>query len=150
MHSAVEIANKYIQLAEKEDSLFSHMKLQKLIYIANGIYLATNNEPLISERIEVWPYGPVVADVYRTYKAFGNSNICLDAFGIYPLDVQLTENENKAFIDAWKIAKEVDAVQLSNWTHNQDSPWTKAKAENLTVIPDDYMKDYFKKFLVNE
>src|ERR1700678_4357511 len=130
MHPAVEIANKYVQLAEKEKSLFTHMKLQKLIYIANGISLALNDEPLISEHVEAWPYGPVISSVYHTYKVFGTSNICLGVFGQYPLDVALSNDETTPFLDAWQIAKSVDAIKLSNWTHNPNSPWSKAKAEN--------------------
>jgi len=147
MHSAVEIADKYVQLAKKENCLFSHMKLQKLIYISNGISLALNDEPLINEHIEAWPYGPVVSSVYHTFKIFGNSNIVTGVFGQYPLNPKLSEKELTAFNDAWQIAKGISAIKLSNWTHNPDSPWSKAKNEGLDIIPDEYMKEFFTRFL---
>ncbi len=147
MRSAIEIANKFVQIAEKENSLFTNMKLQKLIYIANGINLALNNEPLIIEHVEVWPYGPVVSSVYHSYKYFGDSNICFGTFGIFPLYVDLNEEEKKSFDDAWKITKGIDGIKLSNWTHNPGSPWSRAREGNLPYIPDDYMKEFFTGFL---
>lgn len=147
MYSAVSIANKYVDLSIKEKLTISNMKLQKLIYIANGVCLAKNDEPLIIEQIEVWPYGPVIRSVYNTYKIFGNSNISPKFFGSFDLGEDLDNKAMLAFQDAWNIGKDISAIKLSNWTHNPDSPWTKAKSENLFTIPDEYMQNYFKKFL---
>ncbi len=150
MYNGTIIANKFVDLSIKEKSYFTHMKLQKLIYIANGINLAINNQPLINEHFEAWPYGPVVSSVYHTYKFFGNSNITINAFGNYISEIDLDEKSNQSFNDAWKIAKTITAIKLSNWTHIEGSPWFLAKKEKLEVIPDKYMQDYFKDFLVKK
>lgn len=148
MYSARLVADKFIDLAIKEKEPITHMKLQKLIYMANGINLALNNEPLIYEHIEVWPYGPVVSSVYQTYKMFGNTEIKVNVFGYSEfMDLTLDEKAKKSLENAWLVAKGVDGIKLSNWTHNADSPWSKAKNEKLDVIPDAYIQEYFKKFL---
>jgi uncharacterized phage-associated protein len=145
MHDAVSIANIFVDMSIKEGNPLTNMKLQKLVYIANGVSLAINDAPLIIEHIEVWPYGPVIPSVYHIYKAFGNSTIKI----VYPLgDIpDLEASAKKSVLDAWEIGSKISATRLSNWTHNADSPWTKAKAENKNYIPDEYMRDYFRGFL---
>jgi uncharacterized phage-associated protein len=145
MYDAVLIANKFVELSIKENNLLTNMKLQKLVYIANGVSLAVNDEPLIIQQVEVWPYGPVISSVYHTYKGFGNTKILLPqpVLGITDLD----NNAKIVFNDAWKIGGDISAIRLSNWTHNRDSPWSRARMEKLEYIPDEYMKEYFTKFL---
>lgn len=150
MYNATVIANKFVELSFYEKSYFTHMKLQKLTYIANGISLAINNQPLINEHFEAWPYCPVVSSVYHTYKVFGNTNITINAFKNYNSIINLDEKSNQAFKDAWKIGKTINAIKLSNWTRIKGSPWFLAKSEKLEVVPYRYMQDYFKKFLVKK
>lgn len=79
MYSANQIASVFVNRAIKEKCYLTHMKLQKLIYIANGIHLAlNNNEPLIADPIETWDYGPVIQSVYQNYKMFGSSRISVN------------------------------------------------------------------------
>lgn len=48
------------------------MKLQKLCYYAQGIYMATQDgEPLFEEDFEAWTYGPVIPALYDEYKEYG-------------------------------------------------------------------------------
>lgn len=146
MYDAIPIANLFVERSIKEDNPITNMKLQKLIYIANGVNLAINNEPLIIERIAVWTYGPVVSSVYHTFKGFGNTKIEYPALVLNKPN--LDDEAKKSITDAWEIAGHVSATQLSNWTHNANSPWTRAKKESLDFIPDEYMQDFFKGFLV--
>lgn len=53
----------------------------------------------------------------------------------------------RAIDDAWTVGKDIDGIQLSNWTHKKDSPWTKAKERNLSVIPNEDMTSYFRNFI---
>ncbi|WP_165501241.1 Panacea domain-containing protein [Pedobacter psychrodurus] len=123
------------------------MKLQKLIYIANGIHLALNEGPLINEPVETWDYGPVIHSVYQNYKMFGSTRISVNPFENLVYRSKLSETAKKAIDDAWVVGKDVDGIQLSNWTHKEDSPWTTAKDQKLAVIPNNEMKNYFMKFL---
>jgi uncharacterized phage-associated protein len=124
------------------------MSLQKLLFIANGLYLAKNGAPLIQEPIEVWPYGPVIKSVYQEFKAYGNS-----AIKQIPLSYSINQQKelDKATDDviefALEIAKNLNAIQLSNWTHLPESPWTEAKKNNEKEISNDLMINYFKKFV---
>jgi uncharacterized phage-associated protein len=61
-----------------EEARLSNLKLQKLLYYAQGHYLATAGQPLFDDRIQAWSHGPVVPTVYHEYKKFGRDNIVLD------------------------------------------------------------------------
>lgn len=148
-HKALDIAKYFLGLGAGDTVPISHMKLQKLIYIANGINIAkysngTDIAPLIEEEVEAWPYGPVVRVVYNEYKRFGNNPIVVS-----PDFPELNEDSIGSIIDAWGIGKDIGAIKLSNWTHLPDSPWTKARKEGKTVIPDTYIKEYFSKYVNN-
>jgi uncharacterized phage-associated protein len=147
MYSANQIASAFVDKAIKEKSYLTHMKLQKLIYIANGIHLALHGKPLIIEPIETWDYGPVIQSVYRNYKMFGSSIISVNAFNSEHSEVKLDDAARKSIDDAWAVGKGVDGIQLSNWTHKGDSPWTIAKDKKLSVIPNEEMESYFKNFI---
>jgi len=79
IYSAFDIANYFLlkaQEAQEEDQeLISNLKLQKLIYYAQGIHLASEGTPLFPDRIEAWTYGPVVPTLYHHYKTYGSSGI---------------------------------------------------------------------------
>ena len=55
----------------------SNLKMQKLLYYAQGHFLATYKKPLFDDKIEAWKYGPVVKEVYDKFKIYGRSLHCL-------------------------------------------------------------------------
>lgn len=75
-YSSIAVANFFIEKA-KETAVkdLSPMKLQKLVYFAHAWNLVINGEPLLTERIEAWQFGPVINRLYQETKHFGNSNI---------------------------------------------------------------------------
>ena len=155
MYDLRAIANYFIERGKIEVKDVSPMKLQKLMFFAYGLYLASKNTPLFSDRFEVWPYGPVISDLYHTVKGYGSRSIDKP---ILELDLKTMEflvprvdekdKELSTFLpEFWTTYRDYDAIQLSNATHAEGTPWKRALDENMTVIPDDYMREYFKKYL---
>ena len=68
--SAITVANKFIDLATAAGDECSNMKLQKLVYFADGLHLAFGQGPLVREPFEAWKYGPVVPDLYHKFKNY--------------------------------------------------------------------------------
>ncbi len=64
-HDPRAIANLLLDLADEVGIPIGHVKLQKLIYFAHGVYLLEIGEPLVSGNFEAWQYGPVHPAVYR-------------------------------------------------------------------------------------
>ena len=63
-------------LCELRNWQVSNLELQKILYLAQMFYLGrTNGEPLIAEHFEAWDYGPVVPDLYRHVKGFGDQPV---------------------------------------------------------------------------
>lgn len=79
-YSAMDIANYIIWYANNNydgDSVYlSPLKLHKILYYVQAMYLAKNNgAPLFEENIEKWQYGPVVRNVYFEFKSHGTDHI---------------------------------------------------------------------------
>jgi len=56
-----DVARYFLTLMSEENGdLISNLKLQKLVYYAQGSSLALWGNPLFSEKIEAWLHGPVI------------------------------------------------------------------------------------------
>ena len=55
-----------------DDRTMTGLKLQKLLYYAQAWSLVWDGEPLFQEKIEAWPSGPVVREVYCGYFEVGS------------------------------------------------------------------------------
>ncbi len=74
-NNSIAVANAFLDLAKKSEEEITHMKLQKLIYIAHGFNLSNFDFPLIDEQVEAWRYGPVIRSVYDEFKSYGHDPI---------------------------------------------------------------------------
>lgn len=152
MQNLRAIANFFIERGIKEGKDVSPMKLQKLMFFAYGLYYANKGEPLFSDRFEVWPYGPVISDLYHTVKGYGSRSIDrpLLELDLNTMEFQKPEVDSKdkdllKFLEEfWKTYRDYDAIHLSNATHAEGTPWKKALDAGETVISDPDIADYFK------
>ncbi|KQS24740.1 Panacea domain-containing protein [Dyadobacter sp. Leaf189] len=142
MHDAIKVARYFVNLGIVDDVPLTNMKLQKVLYLANGMYLALTEKPLLAEDIQAWRYGPVIPSVYNTFKSWGDKPITLPQ----PADgLSLDANTQSILLDVWNITKSVDAIKLANWTHLPGSPWDEAAKRSLnTTISPELMKKYFR------
>lgn len=69
------IAANYRRLNDLDDDLMTHMKLQRLVYFAQGLSLHFYDDPLFAEPMEAWPHGPVCPVLYDEFKRFGREPI---------------------------------------------------------------------------
>lgn len=144
------------------------MKLQKLVYFAQGWHLALLGEPLIAGPVEAWPYGPVVPSLYHEFKHFGNGEITGRATELdwgdggvgfadfrqvrpeIPDDGSAESRHARALLDRiWEVYGPLTAIQLSNMTHEPGTPWDQVsqthnhKIPRRTVVPDALIRAYF-------
>jgi uncharacterized phage-associated protein len=138
---AMDVANYFLSLVDEEvgDSL-TNLKLQKLVYYAQGFSLVIQGRPLFEETIEAWEHGPVVPSLYRHFKRFQANSIprpvdfdpgCFDAA------------EQDLLNEVFKVYGQFSASKLRNMTH-EEPPWADAYRERpSTVIDHGAMKTYF-------
>ena len=69
--TAQDVANYFIDLvdAPSGDNI-TNLKLQKLLYYAQGFYIAMQGEPLFPESLLAWKHGPVVRRIYDEYRGY--------------------------------------------------------------------------------
>lgn len=147
MAKALDVAKYFIQLAQSEDEpdQLSHLRLQKLLYYAQGWSLALRKKPLFAEQIQAWAHGPVVASVYPTFAHYGSNLIPVDE---NPTECALTEDECELVHSVWNAYKKFSAIKLREMTHNE-APWKEAHkgyepGERCTVeITKPAMKKFF-------
>ena len=75
MTHALNVARYLIKLAGSgaERDPLTNLRLQKLLYHAQGWHLAVFGRPLFPDQLEAWPQGPVVPDVYRMFEGDGQT-----------------------------------------------------------------------------
>ena len=142
MITAREAAEYFIYKAGIDEDLITNLKLQKLLYYAQGFSLALFDEPLFRDPLEKWRHGPVVSEIYQLYKQYGGG-------AIPPVE---DIDEKKYGEKAIGLMDEVYSVfaQFSGWalrdmTH-QEPPWQ--NTPDGEEIPLGAMKEYFKTKIV--
>jgi len=165
-YTAKAVANEFLEVAKRDGESLSAMKLQKLVYFAHGWHLALVDKPLFRESIEAWQFGPVVPELYHTFKRFGSDPVTEEAGeyvfsgGTFRRHIPRVENSDdgearKCALDVikrvWSVYAPYNAVKLSNATHLPGTPWYQVykPGERHLVIPNDIIKDYFKSMIAN-
>lgn len=138
------IADWYLIRAARDGEHLTQMKLQKLVYIAHGWYLGLTGQPLISEQVEAWKFGPVIRSLYRYFADYGATPIPAPSSPI-----ALIPQEIERFLEAiWIRYKGYDAVDLSAMTHAPNTPWSESYDSNLggrpAVIPQNRIADHYR------
>lgn len=146
------VANEFLERGGREQNLLTPMKLLKLVYIAHGWHLAVSGLPLFPEPVQAWKYGPVVPSLFHEFKVFGGQPITQLAHasdqwtpGAEPsgLDFQV----NRPFVPpgdfntirmlewVWKTYRHKTGPELSELTHKDGTPWSKAVAKMKQDFP---------------
>ena len=155
MFNSLSIANYFLSLSFKEGNLVSPMKLVKLVYIAHGWHLGLTSRPLIKETTEAWMYGPVVPVIYRAFKPYGNKPIkrlyfeSPEVIGDYNR-INHSNGLPDFLTEVWNKYKTFSATQLSDLTHQMNTPWFDTWHKNHgairsgAVIPNDSIMEHYK------
>ena len=144
MLSCFDVADFFIQKANKTGSFISNLKLQKLVYYAQAWHLGIHGTPLFDEDFEAWIHGPVIPSLYQEYKIFRWE----------PIKKEVTTVPPKEFIEFLEEVSEeyfsCDAYELEQMTHAED-PWLIARKGIAADIPSnkiiekEWMKEYYGK-----
>lgn len=132
MNTPIQISNYFIEKSLQASGSepckpLTPMKLIKLTYISHGWSLALLDEPLLSELVEAWRYGPVVSAIYREFKSYGNRTVTSMAIAENGEIPTINDNYNpkvKALLDKiWDVYNKYDGIELSAMTHQPGTPW---------------------------
>lgn len=139
MLTATTVAEYF--LSKTEDGAgegITNLKLQKLVYYAQGFSLAIFGHPLFEEDIEAWAHGPVVPELYRNYKIYGSESIPPPS----RFDDSCIDVDDASLLDeVYEVFGQYSAWKLRDMTH-AEPPWTTTPTSE--VIPHAVLKEYFE------
>lgn len=167
--TAIDIANYIVDVVNNNPDMkgiLTPIKLQKILYYVYVNCLVNRNEKLFEQPIEKWKFGPVVSDVYHSFKMFGtghidstistfefsdeeNGGFSLKEVKFDPNSLSLNpevQDEIHSTIKALINEKPFDLVER---THGEE-PWRLLEARILAgerglVYTDQEIKDFFSK-----
>jgi uncharacterized phage-associated protein len=178
IYSAVAVANWFIVRNQTDSSRLTNLKLQKLLYFAQGCHLALYDFPLFEDPIEAWKYGPVVRPVYRAISARPKSENITETIDGYVLlggdykvfgTPEMTPRDDDTELlmqSVWDSYSKKSPWRLVAVTHAKGSPWdivanssgnVQLTAETSwfndyydLIIPTELIRSYFKSFLAKD
>jgi uncharacterized phage-associated protein len=139
-YSPLAIANEFIARCPHGNGI-EHMKLQKLVYCANGWWLVFYPAaPLVNEAPQVWKFGPVFPSLYRVLKVYGSSAIKY-AQSRSPFDapdrVDEADEETLKLIQwTWRRYGHLSSFALSDMTHKEGTAWRRMAVEHNFRVPE--------------
>lgn len=163
MYDSLDIARYVIDKMNELKFSISNLKLQKLLYYIQGLYIASydGKKYLFDDDFEAWDYGPAIPKVYREFKYNGASSIINTKISFFkrengkikhielPFDKNVIDKDDRDFIDkVLEIMGGFTANQLVARTHSE-SPWRNTyhgRKMNSNIISKELLFDYFKRY----
>ena len=141
MASVYDVAEFFVSLANQEmEGEITSLKLNILLFFAQGHYLAKTGKLLFNNLIEAWIYGPVVPPIYEKYKEFKDRPIKTEVKDTADL---FTDEESDVLFAVAREYGKYTAAHLVNETHKLGSPWSQTKRN--AVIDNKKISEYFSK-----
>lgn len=124
----------------KSNNKEGNIVIQKLCYYAQAMYLAVYGKPLFEEKISAWENGPVIEEVYKTYR-YNNFIINLLSNSISNEEEEILKVINSIY--GYKTPQE-----LIDTTHSE-TPWKQYESvakdrNNNPEIGIETIKEYYK------
>jgi uncharacterized phage-associated protein len=148
MTTAFEAAKYLIQLASADAEPMTHMRVQKLLYYAQGWHMGLFGKPLFGEPLQAWKNGPVVPAVYEAIRPVVDET---PARPLMPSDFSppALNGRDKVFIETvWKKYAGLSAAGLKELSH-AEPPWVEARGSTEdgghceTEITTESLRRYF-------
>lgn len=140
-----DVAKYFIDLSvESTPYAITPLKLQKLLYYAQGFHLINTGERLFRAELEAWVHGPVVREIYFEYKEFGYHTITSKPFINKDLFLEtplLTDGEMATIEEVWEHFGDLDGKTLEELTHQED-PWLNTEINDEIDI--ELIREYFE------
>ncbi len=127
----------FLSYGRKQYSL-TPLKLQKLLYLAQGWSYVWDRRAAFWDEFEAWQYGPVNERVYETFKKYGRSEIPQREGRDLLEDFDVRET----LTAIWNDYGRMTAYDLVELTHHQQ-PWCNAYARGSSIT-NNSIKQYFQ------
>lgn len=133
-------ADYLLTIQDEEDSI-TNLKLQKLLYYAQGLALALFRQPLFGDKIKAWAHGPVVSSVWGQYKEHAAAPIP----PAWETDFSSLDGRARLVLErAYAEFGQFTGGHLRDMTHNE-RPWleTWSEEDHNREIPPALLDEFF-------
>jgi uncharacterized phage-associated protein len=143
--TALAAANYIVWFAQRHGDSITNLKLQKLLYYAQGWFLALYGRPLFQESLRAWVRGPVEYGVWQAFNGFKWNPITRDV-----AKPKLSELAQDHLDEVIEVYGDYSAYTLERMTHNEE-PWLLARRglesheRSTVIISQEAMRAYFSK-----
>lgn len=145
-YKAIDIAAEFIRLGIENNNKLTHMQVQKLTYIANGFYLAIEDQQLFTDNIKAWKYGPVIPVLYDALRHNGNDLITEPPKGSGLVDK--LSNQFAMIQAVYFQYSDMPGWKLSALTHQKNTPWSQTwEAMPLGLITPDVIREHYREMI---
>lgn len=143
-YKASDIAKWFVAWAENIDAEVSNLKVQKLLYYAQGHRLAEAGAPLFDDRIQAWAHGPVVPTVYHDLKRYGSNPIDPDETLTEEFSWDDFHDVEPFLLKIWDRYGSLAAWALRERTH-REAPWIDSFSEEAwnSTITNEKLRTFF-------
>lgn len=130
---AMAVANWFLERSWQEPGKphCDQMKLYKLVFYAHAWYIGNCRRELFPEDVKAWPHGPVVPDLYGSFKEFGwgainklGKRLQVENGAFNFVTPRHDDSLSDFFESIWQSYGDKTGVELSNMTHFKGEPWT--------------------------
>lgn len=158
MYDVCDVCRYVINYSNKKEYSISNLKLQKLLYFIQAVFIIDKGKQCFNDQIEAWDFGPVVPKAYREFKMYGCADIPpITSYFIFDEDdiwntrrVEFDESiikrkDRKAINKVVDMFSEYTATDLVQLTINQ-LPWENVYEPGMNnVITPDMLKEYYSR-----
>lgn len=121
--TADQVADFFVRFSRERGDGVSNLKLQKLLYYAQGWYLALNREPLFDDELQAWMHGPAQRQVCGRFKRWSWNPIEADI-----PDPKLSDDVADHLIEVYEVYGRFSPWELERMTHSE-APWREARGD---------------------
>lgn len=135
-------------MVDMEDSDLTPLKIQKLLYYAQGHILGALGKPLFKEDFVAWQHGPVIKKIYESFKHLGKEIIGFEVGGTDEYNCSNLLKDRKSYEvlnNVMHYYNQYSPWKLRNMSH-EESPWK--HADTGMIISKDSIKEFFSQYWI--
>lgn len=148
MYDCIEVAWQTLKEARKLGIHLSNQRLQKIVYISHGYFLALFNSPLVSDNVERFKYGPCFPKIYQLFSEYVDKEIPVS--DSIETDLRFDTNASYVINYVLNLYGNLDYNKLVALTTGELSPskkYFKEQSEHLITIENDVIKNHYRKVI---
>ena len=141
-HDARAVANRLLDLAAADGNRLTVMQVVKLTYFCHAWMLGLYRRPLIEQPVEAWRYGPIINDVYQSFKKYRRDPI---KSRTRTPAADFDDEEEYIIGQVYQKYGYLSGIRLSKLAHAPGTPWEQVWEMNRcdSIIPNWMMEQFY-------